>query len=250
MQHNGSSMGNPHNNSGNEPHDEYADSADAESMGADSPPEVLRERLRHVYWLGGGSGAGKSTIARRLADQCGLRLYDTDAVMPDHARRMPVEQAPCLGKFAAMDMDERWVNRSPWEMLDTFHWYQGEGFNQIIEDLLALPTDRPVIAEGFRLLPDLVRPLLAEVGHAVWLLPTPAFRQAVVDSRGGSAWGFIAKTGDPQRALQNLLQRDALFTERLTEQTRHLGLNRLRVDSTITEEDSVRQVSAVFGLMN
>ena len=27
-----------------------------------------RERLRHVYWVGGASGAGKSTIARRLAD--------------------------------------------------------------------------------------------------------------------------------------------------------------------------------------
>ena len=28
---------------------------------------ALRSPLRHVYWLGGGSGAGKSTIARRLA---------------------------------------------------------------------------------------------------------------------------------------------------------------------------------------
>jgi predicted ATPase len=26
----------------------------------------LRARLRRVYWIGGGSGAGKSTIARRL----------------------------------------------------------------------------------------------------------------------------------------------------------------------------------------
>ncbi|MEV5711285.1 shikimate kinase [Actinoallomurus sp. NPDC052274] len=243
-------MGNPHNGSGNEPHDKYADSADTKSMSTESPADVLRERLRHVYWIGGGSGAGKSTIARRLADRYGMRLYDTDAVMPDHARRMPMEQAPHLGRFAAMDMNERWVTRSPREMLDTFHWYQGEGFSQIIEDLLALPTDRPVIAEGFRLLPELVRPLLAEVGHAVWLLPTPEFRQVVFDSRGGSAWGFTAKTGDPQRALQNLLQRDALFTDRLTEQTRHLGLKGLRVEPTITEEDSVRRVSAAFGLMN
>jgi Shikimate kinase len=211
-------------------------------------PSVWRERLRHVHWIGGGSGSGKSTIARRIADRYGMRLYDTDAVMPDHARRMPVEQAPYLGKFAAMDMDERWVARSPREMLDTFHWFHGEGFNLIIEDLLALPADRPVVAEGFRLLPGLVQPLLAEVGHAVWLLPTPQFRQAVFDSRGGPAWGFLAKTGDPQQALQNLLQRDALFTDRLTKQTRHLGLYGLRVASGGTEEDLARRVSAVFGL--
>jgi hypothetical protein len=211
-------------------------------------PDVRRERLRHVYWIGGGSGSGKSTIARRIAERYGMRLYDTDAVMPGHARRMPVEQAPYLGEFAAMDMDERWVARSPREMLDTFHWFHGEGFPLIVEDLLALPSDRPVIAEGFRLLPGLVRPLLTEVGHAVWLLPAPRFRRAVFDSRGGPAWGFLAKTGDPQQALQNLLQRDALFTDRLTEQIRRLGLHGLRVDSTVAEEDLARRVCEVFGL--
>ncbi|MBX6387210.1 MAG: hypothetical protein IRZ07_30250, partial [Microbispora sp.] len=75
-------------------------------------PGAWKERLRHVYWIGGGSGAGKSTIARRIADRYGMRLYDTDAVMPDHTRRMPVEQAPYLSRFVAMDMDERWVTRS------------------------------------------------------------------------------------------------------------------------------------------
>ncbi|MBA9005660.1 shikimate kinase [Thermomonospora cellulosilytica] len=213
-------------------------------------PDVWRERLRHVYWIGGGSGSGKSTIARRIADRYGMRLYDTDAVMPDHARRMSAEQAPYLGEFAAMDMDERWVARSPREMLETFHWFRGEGFDLIIEDLLALPADRPVVAEGFRLLPDLVQPLLTEVGHAVWLLATPRFRQAVFDGRGGPAWGFIAKTGDPRRALRNLLQRDALFTDRIAERTRRLGLHGFRVDSTVTEEDLARRVSAVFGLEN
>ncbi|MEV3922644.1 shikimate kinase [Actinomadura coerulea] len=211
-------------------------------------PDVARERLRHVYWIGGGSGAGKSTIARRIADRYGMQLYDTDAVMPDHARRMPAEEAPYLREFAAMDMDQRWVSRSPREMLDTFHWYRGEGFGLIVEDLLALPADRPVLAEGFRLLPGLVRPLLTEMSNAVWLLPTPGFREAVFDGRGGPAWGFIAKTGDPGHALRNLLQRDAMFTERLTEQTRDLGLNGLSVDPAVTEDDLARRVSAAFGL--
>jgi polynucleotide 5'-kinase involved in rRNA processing len=37
-------------------------------------PASLTSRLRHVYWIGGASGSGKSTIARRLADKHGLRL--------------------------------------------------------------------------------------------------------------------------------------------------------------------------------
>lgn len=208
----------------------------------------VRERLGHVFWIGGGSGSGKSTIARRLADRHGMRLFDTDAAMPGHARRMPPRQSPYLREFAAMTMDQRWVDRSPRAMLDTFHWYRGEGFELIVEDLLGLPADRPVVVEGFRLLPGLVLPLLARESQAVWLLPTPEFRQAVFDTRGGREWGFIAKTGDPERALQNVLERDAMFTDRLTEQTRHLGLHVLEVDSTVTEENLARRVSALFGL--
>src|SRR5688500_4382448 len=100
---------------------------------------ALREQLRHVYWIGGGSGAGKSTIARRIAARHGLRLYATDAVMADHARRSTSEDSPLLHTFLAMGMDERWVNRPPSTMLETFHWFQGEGFRLIIEDLLRLP---------------------------------------------------------------------------------------------------------------
>lgn len=88
-------------------------------------------------------------------------------------------------------------------MLETFHRFQGEGFNMIIEDLLRLPREPGVIAEGFRLLPCLVELLLPMPARAVWLLPTPAFRRAVVESRGGSASGFLAKITDPERALRN-----------------------------------------------
>jgi hypothetical protein len=142
------------------------------------PTMALRTRLRHVYWIGGGSGAGKSTIARRLAARHGLVLYATDDVMPDHAGR--VSDTPFLDQFRRMDMDERWLNRSPEEMLETFHWFRGEGFELVVEDLLALPGEPGVIAEGFRLLPRLVAPLLEVPAHAVWLAPTPAFRLAAL----------------------------------------------------------------------
>ena len=87
--------------------------------------EAVRERLQHVYWIAGASAAGKSTIARRIAARHGLRLYATDDVMSDHASRSTPEDCPLLRKFMAMDMDERWVRRSPQVMLDTFHWFQG-----------------------------------------------------------------------------------------------------------------------------
>lgn len=70
---------------------------------------ALRARLRNIYWIGGGSGAGKSTIARRIAARHGLRVYVTDDVMSDHAGRSEPDDSPFLSEFTAMDMDERWV---------------------------------------------------------------------------------------------------------------------------------------------
>jgi hypothetical protein len=132
---------------------------------------VLRARLRNVCCIGGGSGAGKSTIAQRVAAQHGLSVYATDDVMHAHARRSTPAAAPQLSRFRDMDMDERWVNRCPETMLNTFHWYRGEGFGLIVEDLLQLPAESHVIAEGFRLLPHLVEPLLGDLARAVWLPP-------------------------------------------------------------------------------
>ena len=216
----------------------------------EEPAEIaaLREQLQHVYWIGGGSGAGKSTIARCIADQNGLRIYASDDVMADHARRSTREDSPLLHSFMAMDMDERWVNRPPKTLLETFHWFQGEGFSLIIEDVLRLPREPGVIVEGFRLLPRLIKPLLSAPAHAVWLIPTPAFRQAVIESRGGPAWGFLARTSDPERALRNLLERDRMFTDIIREETARLEVPAIEVDATITEDDLVRRVTEVFGL--
>jgi len=204
--------------------------------------------LQHVYWIGGGSGAGKSTIARRVATQHGLHLYSTDDAMADHARRSSPEDCPLLHRFMLMDMDERWVTRSPKTMLETFHWFQGEGFNLIIEDLLRLRREPGIIVEGFRLLPRLVQPLLSVPAHAVWLLPTPAFRETVVDRRGGSAWGFLARTSDPEKALRNLLERDRMFTDILRDETARLGLSAIKVDTMTTEDDLSTRVTEVFEL--
>ena len=209
---------------------------------------ALQEQLQHIYWIGGGSGAGKSTVARRIADKHGLRLYSTDDVMADHARRSSPNDCPLLHQFMVMDMDQRWLERSPKTMLETFHWFQGEGFNLIVEDVLRLPRKPAVIVEGFRLLPHLVKPLLCESGRAVWLLPTPDFRQTVIESRGGSAWGFLGKTSNPEKALRNLLERDRLFTDILREETTRLGLPAVDVDTEMTEDDLVKRVTSVLQL--
>ncbi|MGJ5818593.1 hypothetical protein [Paludibaculum fermentans] len=220
------------------PFEEYSGSASA---------EILRRRLRNVYWIGGGSCAGKSTIARRLAERWDLVLYSTDDVMAEHSRRSTAGDCPLLHQFLATSLDERWVLRSPDVMLATFHWFQGEGFPLIVEDLLRIPAERRVLVEGFRVLPQLVRPILFDSRHAVWLLPSPEFRRATMERRGGASAGFLAQASDPKRALENLLARDEMFTERLAGEVARLGLSAISMGMGFPEEAAVEMVVRQFG---
>ena len=97
------------------------------------------------------------------------------------------------------------------------------------------------------MLPRLVKPLLEAPNHAVWLLPTPDFRRAALDSRG-SVWEIAGNTSEPERALHNLLVRDRMFTERLRHETRRLDLRVIEVDTTMTEDDLAGRVAEAFEL--
>ena len=207
----------------------------------------LRGQLRHVRWLGGATGAGKSTVARHLAEAHGLRPYSSDAAIRDHARRSTRADHPLLHAFLAMDMDERWLNRSPDVMLETFHGFQGEGFELILEDLLALPAGPPILAEGFRLLPRLVAPLLSGSDQAVWLIPTPDFRRAAFDARGFT-WEIPNRTSDPERALANLLARDRRFTNIVAREASALQLHVIEVHVGVTVDALAERVGKALGL--
>ncbi len=210
-------------------------------------PERLPAQLRHIRWIGGGSGAGKTTVARQLAATHGLRLYHCDATMAAHASRLAPADASLLRAFLSMDMDERWVNRPPDAMFKTFPWFAGEGFDLILDDLLTLPPEPPILVEGFRLLPRLVAPLLSLPHQAVWLSPSPAFRRIAFDRRGFTL-EIPTRTSQPERALSNLLLRDQLFTEEVVAEATALRLRVIEVDGALGIDEVTKCVAQCLGL--
>lgn len=209
--------------------------------------DLSPQRLRHIRWIGGGSGAGKSTIAERLAEEYGLHLYHCDDTQSAHTARSNPTDHPMLHAFIAMTMDERWAKRTPQEMFRTFHGFHGEGFGLILEDLLDLPTKMSVLVEGYKLLPRLVAPLLSRADQAMWLIPSPAWRRIAL-SRRGSLWSIAGRTSDPQAALANLLARDALYTEEVARQAAALQLPTIEVDGRATVDALVERAAHCLGL--
>ena len=88
---------------------------------------------------------------------------------------------------------------------------------------------------------------MSSSGQAIWLIPTPDFRRAALDSRG-STFDIPSRTSDPERALQNLLERDRLFTEDVAREAGACGLPVIHVDLGMTLAYVIDRVSDVFGL--
>jgi hypothetical protein len=115
--------------------------------------------LRRVLWIGGGQWVGKSTVPRLLAAHHEVTAYHydyhdarghNDRRIARWARRGEPPEAP--GPEA--------VWHHPQHMAaDTLAGFP-ERFEWVLDDLRALVSGRPIIAEGWGLRPDLVAAII------------------------------------------------------------------------------------------
>lgn len=200
--------------------------------------------LANVRWIGGGTGGGKSSAAIALAERHGFERYSYDwHDARDHSERTRADRHPVRAGFLAMTVDEQWVHRTPRQMADEAIAEFAERFEMVLEDLAALTADR-VVADGFGLLPELIASVDPDRRHAVFLLPTPEFRDWALAMRG---WIAREGTSDPVRARANKLARDALLTEHVRERALALGYPTIVVDGTRSLAEITAEVAARLG---
>jgi hypothetical protein len=160
-------------------------------------------------WIGGGTGGGKSTVARALSVQYGLRRFGIDAFWYAYeARWGGPRKSP----------DEQWLETPPEEQAVEFEETSRRMMSYALDDLADLP-DVPTVVEGPQILPDLVPP----GDQAVFLEPTPEFQRWVLEQRS-------MPSSDPARALQARLVKDRLYADRVASLAREHGLPVVVVD--------------------
>jgi len=98
------------------------------------------------------------------------------------------------------------------ELADWFEEKSRERFPLVLEDLLGLEDEAPVIVDGPQLLPELVAPLAASPGHVLYVIASRSMQEPLVRARGS---GVSSKVSDPERARLNRLGRDEELVRRL-----------------------------------
>lgn len=190
--------------------------------------------MSHVCWLGGSPCSGKTTVSDRLARRYGCRVYHCDEAFETHKADMPAMQ-PIL----AMSWDAIWMRRRDELLRSELAIYRQE-FPMIAADLRALPRDRPIIAEGTALLPELVAQV-ADLRRALWLVPSPAFQRERYPLRGEWVQAVLSQCSDPAQAFENWMARDIAYAQEAAAQAARLGARVIVVDGS----QSLDQVAAL-----
>lgn len=202
--------------------------------------------LRQVLWIGGAQWAGKSTVARILAVRHGVTAYHYDYHdARGHDDRRIAGQLRLGQPPAHPDPDEVWVHPSPETMAaETLAGFPTR-FEWALDDLRALVSGRPIIAEGWGLRPELVASIVDSPRRMIVMVPTEEFRQHQLETlpRASTFW---LKVSDPERAQRNRIARDRIVANDAVKTAYQHGMTIIEVDGSLDAEGIADLVAEHF----
>ncbi|GAB3722961.1 hypothetical protein GCM10027598_38290 [Amycolatopsis oliviviridis] len=209
----------------------------------DSPVVDPFGTLGQALWICGGQWAGKSTVSRLLAHRHGITVYHYDFHdARAHQDRRVAHRVHNGLPAADPDPDTVWVDTTPERMAaDTIAGFPAR-FEWALDDLRALVSGRPILAEGWGLRPELVAPLLDSPRRMIVMVPTGDFREHQLRVLPRAA-AVVQRVSDPARAQRNRIERDRLVAEDAVRAAKGLGIRVLEIDGS-QDADAVADVVA------
>ena len=158
-----------------------------------------------MLWIGGGQGAGKTTLSWHLSRANDLPLHRVDLWTYDHLARMP----------AGDSLDEQ-LARGAEAAADAFESHSRLRLELVLDDIAARDLGKvPALVEGPQLMPGLAAQL--PPGWCVWLLPDPARTRMAREERLANEETLAGRPVAGRSRAQLISQRDAILTSRIRE---------------------------------
>lgn len=211
----------------------------------------IAKALSHVLWIAGSPCSGKSTISHTITRIYVFLDYHVDALAENHlARRIATKDAEAEA-FLKMTMEQRWIQRSVETLVqETIESWTRE-FQLVIEDLLALPKERIIVAEG-NFFPACVAPYLSHPHQAIWLTPTDSFceqarrRKQLELVKRQKRHGLYKESHDSEKRLHNVIDRDRQLACYVRREAEALHLPLYEVDGSRSLDEMTELVEKHF----
>jgi hypothetical protein len=203
----------------------------------------LKQTLSHVFWIGGPANSGKTTIASIIAWKKRFQRYSYDKNAMDHLERLAVASGS-QWLTPTESQDDSWVNVLSGSTVSQTLKYFENRFPLVLEDLHAIPTDKPILAEGIGFTPDLIHPYLSSPAQAIWLIPEAKFMEKTLRQKIKPPLTHLMKHA--HRTLEALIIRDMQMVEIVTEQVKAYSLKMIVIDGSVSKQDIAIQVMNHF----
>jgi 2-phosphoglycerate kinase len=201
--------------------------------------------LHAALWIGGAQWAGKSTVSRILAARHGLTAYHYDYHdARGHLERRAARRARAGLPYAEYSGSD-WVVSTPGMLAEECLAVFADRLEFVFDDLRALVSPHPVLAEGFGLRPEVLAPMLDAHDRMIVMVPTEEFRQYQIRTlpRAGA---LSVEVSDPVLAQANRVERDRLLAEHAVRAAREHGVRVLEVDGSRDAEAVADEVARHF----
>lgn len=198
-----------------------------------------------IYWIGGSTCAGKTTISNIIAAKYGLPVYHCDEYLEKHIDKSNATNHPnlnnklSLNDILSMEIEE-YLNWS----VDVFI----EEFEMILEDLDKLSDGKPIVVEGVNLLPKLIKDEIIDIDHAVWLVASEMFYKKHQMHRI-EMFERVKQCSNIEQALHNYMSDDLAFGKYILNDTKRLDMKVIVVEDESEIMKYVDIISSYFNLL-
>ncbi|WP_034264143.1 hypothetical protein [Actinospica robiniae] len=201
--------------------------------------------LHAALWIGGAQWAGKSTVSNILATRHGLTAYHYDYHdARGHLERRAARRARAGspdGEYPGPD----WAGSTPDALAEESLAIFADRLEFVFDDLRALVSPHPLLAEGFGLRPEALAPMLDAPDRMIIMVPTEEFRQHQIRTLPRASTVTV-DVGDPELAQANRVERDRLLAEHAARAAREHGVHVLEIDGSRDAEAIADDVARHF----
>ena len=171
---------------------------------------------KRVFFVGGGTCAGKTTLARSLSRACGAQLFSADDHLGRYARLAELAGSAVAGHATETDFERFWMRDPVVQFREMLQFYR-DIFPFVAADLAdaarsAGPALRgpAVVAEGIAFLPELLAAARVPAGGCLFLT---AGARVHAERYARRDWIHLMLEGcsDRARAFELWMARDELF---------------------------------------
>ena len=200
----------------------------------------------NIYYIGGSTCAGKSSVAEILSKKHDLYYFKTDDFLDRYMQAGARKGYPVCRKTAGMSAEQVWMREPLLQCREEFDIYR-DIFEFVAADLDRIEWKGGIITEGTAYLPELMKQFGVPGSRYIVITPTKEFQ--VIHYRKRAFVPLVLEgCSDKEKAFRNWMDRDVLFAQEVRRQCHKENYVSVINDGNMDLDELANLVAAHFEL--